>query len=347
MDFKHGIKYAFLDFSSHTSVMKLLEKVPDAVYFGVKLQIRARYEKISTPYFDHSKPDGLDYKTIQLTNCPHNINKVFYLIQNELEIIFLSVGEIRRIKIFQRAIEKRATAFVTFKNAETAKKAAQYIKQQPAGVFTDSAEAALVDYPADEQQAVLRQHVNVVPSDAIWDDSKPNETEVTMGTLSKKARKIAAAENRIVYVRQLEVSEQELSEEMEKIGQVKTIQIIEKEQRTAFVVFHAASSAAQAVQQKTCGSTLPRHKRIDMPIHAEANLVRQYFEGIAEIKQIEVSESKVMVEFITAVGAAKGIVHCRTREFQGDLILADYSPSVRSETYDELMKSISEIKVTV
>lgn len=37
-----------------------------------------------------------------------------------------------------------------------------------------------------------------------------------------------------------------------------------------------------------------------------------------------------MVEFVTAVGAAKGIVHCRSVKFRGEFYIdADYSPSVK------------------
>jgi hypothetical protein len=70
-----------------------------------------------------------------------------------------------------------------------------------------------------------------------------------------------------------------------------------------------------------------------MPLTEPSTLteIKLYLQNTAEIKQITPGDGFYMVEFVTAVGAAKGIVHCRSTPFKGKVIDADYSPSVRPE----------------
>ncbi|KAI8905448.1 hypothetical protein EDD86DRAFT_211517 [Gorgonomyces haynaldii] len=341
IDVKHGHRYAYVDFDDPQTVQELLDLVPQRLFFGMRtaLQVRARFDKHATPYFERPERDfEHDYKTVHITNCPHNINKV------ELETALARVGEIKRIKIFQRAIEKKASAFISFRNTETAKRALVFINKQPR-LFSETTDPAIVEYPAQESSK-LRQQQTMVPPDALWENVGNDFKSESLGTLSKKARKLAAAENRIVYIRQLELDRQELINELEHHGRIKSLHIIEKPQnKTCFVVYESAQQAASAIQAKAAGCTLPRHKRVDLPgvEHATFGQVRSFFESVAEIKQITLvspEQSCVMVEFVTAVGAAKGIVYCRENQFLGVCVLADYSPSLKTDELDEKMDQL-------
>jgi hypothetical protein len=148
-----------------------------------------------------------------LTIGPHNINKA------ELEELLTRVAEIKRIKIFQRALEKKASAYISFRSSECAKRATVFLKQQPPGVFKESNELAVVEYPATESSR-LRHALMAVPPDAQWEEVEP------VGTLSKKARKLAAAENRIVYVRQVMMEPEDLRRALEAHGKLRGLYVI-------------------------------------------------------------------------------------------------------------------------
>lgn len=402
MDTKHGTRYAYIDFEDSLSIGSTVERLRTAILFDMHepLQVRARYDRHATPYITNDASHGDDYKTIHILNCPHNINKVFiFLNKIELEQLLEQMGEIKRIKIFQRALEKKASAFISFRTADFAKRARLHLIQQGSAVFRESDEVAVVEYPTTEESK--HKHATIL-TDAQC------ETEL-VGTLSKKARKLAASENRIVYIRQVEMPVDELKDALRVHGPLRAFHLLpprappagvkisetksdatdsqldsaqEKGNRskdteavadaptgdqvslrseeshiqssgsnvtivndisqsseqeilkpTAFAVFETPSSAAQAIANKTGGCTLPRHKRVDLPLQSSATTseIRTYLQSTAEIKQIILDEKFFMVEFVTAVGAAKGIVHCRSTPFKGSVIPADYSPSIQPQ----------------
>lgn len=275
--------------------------------------------------------------------------------QLELETLVGPVCEIKRIKIFQRAIEKKASAFLTFKTAEMAKRVMAYLKQRGDALFADdgtgtSNKGIGLEYPARVGSMVQNQVIHV-PADAQWESSATTTTSQLVeptGTLSKKARKLAAAENRIVYIRNLEISTHELTALMATHGLVKSMHLVVKpdQTKTCFIQFGTSQGAGAAIASKSGGCTLPRHKRVVLPmspsLRATSQQLRQYFERVAEIKQIQITDSEdteggvvYMVEFVTAVGAAKAIVHAREHPFGSvGCIMADYAPSVNREEED-------------
>lgn len=97
IEVKNGIKYSFIDYESTYSVQEAYSKIPKERYLGMKdaLQVRLRFDKTSKPSFDDGSfrsssttlsmsegrvPDQQDKRTIHLSNLPHNINKVFYIL---------------------------------------------------------------------------------------------------------------------------------------------------------------------------------------------------------------------------------------------------------------------------
>lgn len=345
------------------------------------------------------------------------------------------MAEIKRIKIFQRPSEKKASAFISFRNADNAKRAMLFLRQQPPGFFKEALanspedgaglknELINIEYPVSETNK-LHQALLSVPLE-------PSKTcgEI-VGTLSKKARKLAAAENRIVYIRQVETDSENIRNVLSKFGVIKNLLLLPPRNRyiqqtcdanlgtrfenlglcddiesssdgtvkatynhkqhhqlqtpssspvhttslndfdtsistpkpayTAFIVFEKASDAASAILDKAAGCTLPRHKRfinsnfsidLPMPYPTSSTQIRQYFQNVSEIKQITKDDSSkiIVVEFVTAVGAAKAIVHCRTNKFENFFIIeADYSPSIRPEdigVVNDLDKDCSDTKL--
>lgn len=126
-------------------------------------------------------------------------------------------------------MEKKASAFITFKNSECAKRAMVYLKQQPPGFFNSGVEPSLkgelvnVEYPATEssKQALVSASSSILQSESLskWNQNLDTD-EIPVVTLSKKARKLAAAENRIVYIRQLEISGEELQNVLGAHGKI-------------------------------------------------------------------------------------------------------------------------------
>jgi hypothetical protein len=73
--------------------------------------------------------------------------------------------------------------------------------------------------------------------------------------------------------------------------------------------------------------------------------LKRFFEGVAEVKQIVLAhdDEPCMVEFVTAVGAAKAIVYSRENAFLGHVIEADYAPSIKEEDLQQAL-SIMELE---
>ena len=81
------------------------------------------------------------------------------------------------------------------------------------------------------------------------------------------------------------------------------------------------------------GCNLPRHKRVDFQIanHSEKDLLT-FLATIGEFKNVTMGEENICtVEFLTALGAARAIVHTKTNLFFGQRLVADYSPSTSKE----------------
>ena len=191
----------------------------------------------------------------------------------------------------------------------------------------------------------------------------------------KRAKKQATAENRIVYIRHLDAgitNTQDLRKLFEQdIGRVVSCHIIYKQPgaaskeveigddysgdggpvNAAFVVFEYPHQAATAVAYKHGGCALPRHKRVDfpdVPIDLTAEEVLEFLAPAGDIKQIILPKDYIdhdkptlMVEFVSAMSAAKAIVLSREQQAEfmrrhkgedgSEFILADYSPSVRKD----------------
>ncbi|KAI8918093.1 hypothetical protein BC831DRAFT_529074 [Entophlyctis helioformis] len=176
---------------------------------------------------------------------------------------------------------------------------------------------------------------------------------------TKRSKKNAAAENRIVYVRQLPAdvgSVDDLKRVFDpSLATIVSCHILPKTANpsmppSAFVVFDAPQHAAAAIAAKTGGCTLPRHKRVDVPdvpLALTTDQLFEYLSGAGEIKQMMLPAEynlelaslgldipvvpTAMVEFVSAMGAAKAIVWCREHvpKFGSALIKADYAPSNR------------------
>ncbi|KAI8901881.1 hypothetical protein BC833DRAFT_60293 [Globomyces pollinis-pini] len=321
----NGIRYAFVDFETEVATKKAFSSIPNQFWFGMStpLQVRYRFDKTSLPSFDapirrpsnDSSSSDLDYRTIHVSNLPHNINKP------EIESVLSKIGHIHRIKIFQRAVEKKSSVFVTFKSTEKAKSARLFLETHKLP-FKEMKESLEVEYPA---QDISRNP----PSFTL-----PGQTGGPL-TLSKKARKLLAAENRIVYVRSLEpLDYATLKAGLEIIGPCEVYITKVDSPSTAFVEFATPGYCSTALAEKAMGATLPRHKRVDFPNdpnYTEVDL-KEFLSSIADIKTVSEPTAEVTtVEFITALGAAKAIVHCRSVAFKGVKILADYTPSVKPE----------------
>lgn len=89
-DTKLRIKYAFIDFCLLASTLIVLDQAHSILVSKQRVQIKPRYDRSQTPFFEHSHQRTVsggvltgagasvefDYKTVHISNCPHNINKV-------------------------------------------------------------------------------------------------------------------------------------------------------------------------------------------------------------------------------------------------------------------------------
>ena len=364
IDVKMGTSYAVIDFEAPESVGRVVDAVAATRFFGMSgmMQVRPRFDKFSTPFFDHpvayEKLSAVypgrrdDYFTLHLPNSPYHVNKVnANIIKCDVDRLFVNVSEIKRIKIVQNT-GRSSSVFITFRTSEAAKRLLVYIKnlaKTRGYLFKGSTEPPAIEYPTTE--ASKTQNAPQSPSPSLLRVESEEIGFVAPGvyrteqaySMSKKARKQAAASNRIIYIRDLTIGKQELSNSLSAFGKISSLHILTHEfasltglpTQTAFIEFESSTAASNAISVKSCGGTLPRHKRIDLPgIVADVPEIQKYFEGVAEIKQIFLGDAGnecLCVEFVTAVGAAKAAVHSRTFPFRGSLIEADYSTSIKVE----------------
>ena len=249
-------------------MLSLLERVPNTLFFNMRtpLQIRARYDKASTPYIERERhlSGGFDYRTLVLKNCPLGTTR------GELEMVFGRIAEIKRFRIHQRPLDRNAQVYLTFRNAENAKRAVAFVKQAPR-IFKDTNEPAVVDYPAP-QEPDTRGFMSGqgVTTDASWNapafqGQQSAAAAAAAALVSKKARKLAASENRIVYFRQMpiDMTLPQLQSTLSYHGRLVAFHLVPKPNNrvtplTAFAVFESNAAAASAVNAKAGGCTLPR-----------------------------------------------------------------------------------------
>ncbi|KAJ1330640.1 hypothetical protein BSLG_009092 [Batrachochytrium salamandrivorans] len=282
-------------------------------------------------------------RTVHLVNCPHNINKP------ELEAVFSHFNENKRIKIYQRSNERRASVFLTFRTPEIARKAASFVGARQRPVFRDMNEPVVVEFPAkDITMGPGSSGGDSAAAAAAAQKATPSSGDASTRGF-KKSRRTAAAENRIVYVRQVAPEITSL-EDLKKsftscASSIVSCHILPKLDSSlpssAFVVFDAPQVAASAVASKSGSCTLPRHKRVDLP-HVPWDISLQdledYLADAGDIKQAILPSEydpdvpTAMVEFVSAVSAAKAIVLCRETipKFGATFIKADYSSSLKA-----------------
>lgn len=323
-DVKNGIRYAFVDFDEPQFAHDAFSRIPKNLYFGMAapLEVRLRFDKLSKPFFDvpffsrrpstDSNPET-DKRSLHLSNLPHNINKVIPLInmQPEIEQVLSQVGLITRVKIFQRAAEKKSSVFITFKSIEKARLAAEFMRQHNMA-FKEMKEPLEVEYPTQD----ISRHPPVFATD-------PS----AVPTLSKKARKLLAASNTIAYARSPDPLDANLLEQELSIHGPCVVYITKNESpATAFINFKTPGACAEALAAKTAGVTLPRHKRVDIPFIAFEEHLRSYLAGVGDIKNINFNEEEKIttVEFLTAIGAARAIVRFQVQAYNGKMVILKF-----------------------
>lgn len=233
----------------------------------------------------------------------------------------IRLAPIFRIKIFQRAAEKKSSVFVTFKTADHAHLAAEYMRKHSMA-FHDMEEPCHVEYPTQD----ISRHPPIFVKD-------PN----ALPTLSKKARKQLAATNTLAYARSPDpIDPIQLQKSLSVHGPCTVYLIKTGTPSTAFVQFQTHAACVLALEAKTCGVTLPRHKRVDIPLLlSDEQCLRDYFAGVADIKMITIGDQVTTIEFLTAIGAATAIVRFESVPFLGSICHADYSPSLKPEGEEE------------
>jgi hypothetical protein len=226
------------------------------------------------------------------------------------------IGCVQRIKIFQRSVEKKSSVFVTFRAPEVCQKAVHYLKLNPL-LFKDMKEPLDVEYPTQD----------------ISKNPPAFATAAPVG-LSKKARKQLAAENRIAYIRSNDDMDPILyQKELSFHGPVQVHMIKRVPPCTAFAVFDTPKACSEALQQKTMGCNLPRHKRVDFVLQGVSEEEVLHFLSGIDIKQTTSQENLLTVEFWTALGAAKAIVKTKMiKVAERIFVSADYSPSIKPES---------------
>ncbi|KAK5671941.1 hypothetical protein QVD99_001766 [Batrachochytrium dendrobatidis] len=398
IDAKKG--YAFIDFENAKSARAAIDGVQNTKLFAQSesLEIIPRYEKTGVPeflststaptttgaatstYSGHTSApvqrsarrsssfdrNSLDVntcsRTVHLVNCPHNINKP------ELDAVLAPFNENKRIKILQRSNERRASVFLTFRTPEIARKAASFVGTRPRPVFRDMNEPVVIEFPVKDAAMTAATDSATIKSVSIAAAHNDSTKSDFNSRGFKKSRRTAAAENRTVYVRQV-APEIVTLEELKKsffpsTASIVSCHILPKSDSalpsSAFVVFDTPQVAAAAVASKLGGCTLPRHKRVDMPLvpwTVTAAELEEYLADAGEIKQMLLPSeysangvSTAMVEFVSAVSAAKAIVLCREviPKFGTTTIKADYSSSLKpSESSDQTCgESMSTFFVT-
>eukprot|EP00842_Homolaphlyctis_polyrhiza_P006987 jgi/Hompol1/878/HPOL_005444-RA len=371
---------AFIDFENPTSAYAVMEHHRlhgDAAFTGLS-EISLRFDKSAPETPDnaaavsatstagpstgasgslgrhHRRQDSFDADsdsftlacTLHISNCPQSIQK------SELEAILCLVSDVKRFRIHQRPVERRVSAYITFKSPDAARKALSTLGSLRPPVLHNLAEMLSIEFPAKE---IPRQFNS---PDTTWrrcDTNQDTERRELLPPGSKKSKKTATAENRIVYVRQVAANVTTLEMLKETFGaasaSIQSCHLLHKPDASmlssAFVVFDMPATASSAIATKLAGCTLPRHKRVDLPrvpLSITVSDVCTYLCSAGDIKQIllpqeyESEVPTVMVEFQSAMGAAKAIVHCRENipAFGRDYILADYSPSNKKDDRPEL-----------
>ena len=140
-----------------------------------------------------------------------------------------------------------------------------------------------------------------------------------------------AASNTIAYARSPDAFDAEVLQSALSVHGPCVVYIIRADApSTAFIKFQTPKACAEALAEKTCGVTLPRHKRVDVQQVLNEEQVRDYLLGVAEIKAITYADNVTTIEFLTAIGAAQGIVRFQSVPFEGqEVVGADYSPSLQ------------------
>jgi hypothetical protein len=155
--------------------------------------------------------------------------------------------------------------------------------------------------------------------------------------LTKREKRILNAQNRIVYCRALETIDQnELYREMSVYGQCQVFIIKKQPPFTAFCEYQTPDQCSRALAAKVMGCNLPRHKRVDFKLAggSEDGLI-QYLQGCGDIKTVCTVQDICTIEFLAALGAAQAIVRCKKLLFNGHIIEADYSPTIKEDTSED------------
>ena len=144
---KFGTRYAFIDFENVKCIHDAFHIIPQRKFFGVKLQVRYRYDKLSVPNFDIPNRQGPvkgftgDNLTVKLCDLPPSMNKA------ELELHLGPVSPYLKIKVLTRAVDRKSSAFVTFATREMAQAAVQYLRKNS---FLKNRQPLEIEYPAHD-----------------------------------------------------------------------------------------------------------------------------------------------------------------------------------------------------
>ncbi|KAJ3081404.1 hypothetical protein HK102_002362 [Quaeritorhiza haematococci] len=209
----------------------------------------------------------LDYKTIHIGNLPQSVDKA------ELEKLFSVYGDLKRIHTVQRPKEKRAFAFVSYRDPESAKKALNAIRGPPDApsqpVFFNMSEPLKAEYSRAEQKEKKRR-----PVDEPWkkgealkklERSVKDKTSKASSSSSsgKDGRSGSGKTKTVVYVQQIpaDMIDAEVVAKFEEFGTIKSYHIVQRVTPAVIIIPAPATATTpseskdESAQQQTEGSS--------------------------------------------------------------------------------------------
>ncbi|KAJ3041004.1 hypothetical protein HDV00_010077 [Rhizophlyctis rosea] len=288
---------------------KKVEKKDDAVKVGEKKDEKKEEKKEERKEDKKEEKGEVDYRTLHIANVPQNIDKA------ELTTLFTPHGTIRRIHLVSRPKEKRAFAFVSYRDPSSASKALASLKET---THFDMTEPLKAEYSRLEKKDKRK------PVEKPWKmgealeklESEGKDGSRPKGTKKGKGRCVILVRDAPVGVASAEVEEKFKSLN----APVKSVHLLPKVEGGVHVVvvLEKGEDAVRVVGTRTWGSVFPRQRRLligneKSETPATDKELRDFLGECGEIRRVvlaspAVEDSKTLVEFARGDDAAKGLV---------------------------------------
>ncbi|KAJ3194685.1 hypothetical protein HK101_002159, partial [Irineochytrium annulatum] len=297
-----------------------------------------------------AEPALLDYKTIHIGNVPQSVDK------SELEKLFHTFGEIRRIHVVQRPTEKRAFAFVSFKVAQSAREALNAIKDTRHFGMNEplKAEYSRADHRERSRTKVTEKPAKSAAAATIATAGVATGSKtVSKANVEKSKERKERVGRTVIFVRDVKPEAREdVKAKFVAVGPVKSFHVlprIDSADHFAIVVFEKSDDASKAVKEKVEAAVFPRQRRLtvqDIPKASSETELKEWFAKVGEVRRVEMVKAEkavaeaaeaatdaanelqtAEVEFVKGDAAILGLLRVVEVTFGEQKLRAAYSPS--------------------